>query len=182
MGLKCQLCAGNLCSVGDPRARACRLPSWAAPLSLLTLLSLTACGHDSGHDDGSAESTTTTASTASTGVTDPTDPTGTTGDDTGAGMDSGVDTDVPGDVGPNFGLLTFTRYAADAAGAPEQLGMAGAWRTEPFTTDDFYGVRALGLYFPLAPAAADVLALHEPAIYEWGKGSTWVALGNGLRL
>ncbi|HEY0132767.1 MAG TPA: hypothetical protein VGB85_01770, partial [Nannocystis sp.] len=113
-----------------------------------------------------------TSSPTSPATTDPTD------------TDEPGDTDAGGaeEVGPNYGLLTFTLYPADAAGSPEQLGMAGAWRTEPFTTDDFYGVHALGLHFPRAPAAADTLELHDPQVYEWGKAGTWVTLGNGVRL
>lgn len=193
MGLNCQLCAGNPCFCGDPRTEADPVlrptshlhASPTTRLFLLALLTLTACGDSGGGDNGSdsdseqATSATTTAATttAATGGSAATDEGG-----SDSPADTGVETGDPGVVGPNLGLLTFTSYAADAAGSPEQLGMAGAWRTEPFTTDDFYGVHALGLFFPLAPAAADTLELHEPDFYDWGKGSTWVALGNGLRL
>lgn len=123
----------------------------------------------------------TSSATETAGATDsgPTSaPTSGSGDETGTDDATGGS----GNVGPNFGLLTFTLYPADASGSPEQLGMAGAWRTEAFTTDDFYAVRSLGLFFPLAPAEPDTLVLHDPAVYEWGKVEAWVALGNGVRL
>ncbi len=154
---------------------------------LASLLGLAACSDDGGaaqtgasEDAGTSDVGTTTTTSPTTGATDQPSETG-----SGPGTDGETgtsDTDAPDVVGPNFGLLTFTLYEADAAGSPEQLGMAGAWRTEAFTTDDFFAVHALGLYLPLAPAAVDTLEPHEPGVYEWGKGSTWVTLGEGMRL
>lgn len=147
----------------------------AALLSLLLGACGGADGSDAHDDDGD------TGADASTGAGATTDATAPTGGDASSDP-SGQGTSGGEQVGPNFGLLTFTFYPADASGSPEQLGMAGAWRTAPFTTDDFFAARALALFFPLAPAAADALELHEPRQYEWGKTSTWLALGNGLRL
>jgi len=159
------------------RPRRARL----SPLALL--LFAAACGDDAGSTSaattGDATSSPTTSSPTTPTTSSPTTPTTGATDEPGT---TDTTTGDPGMVGPNFGLLTFTLYPADAAGAPELLGMAGAWRTAAFTTDDFYGVHALGLHFPLAPAAADTLESHEPQVYEWGKAETWVALGNGVRL
>ncbi|MBA3548135.1 MAG: hypothetical protein H0T76_16760 [Nannocystis sp.] len=151
--------------------------SLAVPQLAALLLLLAAChGSDGGAEDdgsskGSEPGTTETAGTDAS-ASDPT---------TTAGTDSTPD-DTSGEAGPNFGLLTFTFYPADAGGSPEQLGMAGAWRTTPFTTDDFFAAHRLALFFPLAPAAADTLEVHDPQQYEWGKANTWLTLGNGLRL
>lgn len=152
----------------------------AVPLGLFLLA---ACG-DNGSDDagtskadadaGDGTATTddgdTDTDTASPSSTDPTE---SSSDETGPGDD---------EVGPNFGLLTFTFYPADASDSPAQLGMAGAWRTEPFTTDDFYAVRSLALFFPPPPAKVDTLEVHDLSVYDWGKADAWVTLGNGLRL
>lgn len=125
-----------------------------------------------------------TATNPTSGATDQ-DPTSGTansdGDDATAPTTADPTTD-PAEVGPNFGLLTFTLYPADASGSPAQLGMAGAWRTAEFTTDDFFAVRALGSFFPRAPDGDDALEHTGPGVYEWGLGTTWLGLGNGLRL
>ena len=184
MASNCQLCGLDHCSGGH---RAAQHPALrrATRLSTLALLLFTAaCGDDAGSTDAStgdatSDATTSDASSSPTTLTSSSSPT------TGATDEPGTTTATTGDpgvVGPHFGLLTFTLYPADAAGAPVLLGMAGAWRTTAFTTDDFYAVHALGLHFPLAPAAADTLESHEPQVYEWGKAETWVALGNGVRL
>jgi hypothetical protein len=147
----------------------------AAFSTALLLLLASACGDDgAGDDTGGGDTEAATSDTATTGSAS-------TGP-TSSGASTNDTLPDTGEVGPNFGLLTFTFYPADASGSPEQLGMAGAWRTTPFTTDDFFAARALALFFPLAPAAADALELHDPAAYEWGKADTWVTLGNGLRL
>lgn len=140
------------------------------------LLLAAACGDDGSGDAASTADTEAATSESVATETASTEPTTSTGASTNETL---PDT---GEVGPNFGLLTFTFYPADASGSPEQLGMAGAWRTTPFTTDDFFAARALALFFPLAPATADALELHDPQAYEWGKASTWLALGNGVRL
>ncbi len=144
-----------------------------------------------GDGAGDSEPGTTAASDAqTTGATEPAPTTGATepdpttvatdpGDASDAGSDDSGD---PVEVGPNFGLLTFNYYPADASGSPAQLGMAGAWRTAAFTTDDFFAVRSLSLFFPLAADAPDTLVVHDPGVYEWGKKDTWVALGNGVKL
>ncbi len=168
-------------SATRPPALRRTTPPRRAPLSPLALLLFTAaCGDNSDATDASTgEPTSEATTTATSSPTTSSDPT--TGDTDEPGTTDSTTGD-PGIVGPNFGLLTFTLYPADAAGAPELLGMAGAWRTTAFTTDDFYAVHALGLHFPLAPAAADTLESHEPQVYEWGTAATWVALGNGVRL
>ena len=182
MASNCQLCGLDRCSGGS---RAAQHPALrrATRLSTLALLLFTAaCGDDAGSTDASTGDAT---SEASSSPTTPTTLTSSSSPTTGATDEPGTTTATTGDpgvVGPHFGLLTFTLYPADAAGAPVLLGMAGAWRTTAFTTDDFYAVHALGLHFPLAPAAADTLESHEPQVYEWGKAETWVALGNGVRL
>lgn len=145
-----------------------------AALACLLLLA-GACGDDdSGDATSKADTDTGTGDSAST-------ETASTGPTT-SGASTNETLPDPDEVGPNFGLLTFTFYPADASGSPEQLGMAGAWRTTPFTTDDFFAARALSLFFPLAPADADALELHDPLTYEWGKADTWLMLGNGVRL
>ncbi len=134
---------------------------------------LAAC-KESNSDDSTTGNDDDGTSTAATG--DTTSPT--SGDPSeGGSNDTGAQK-----IGPNFGLLTFTFYPADAADSPAQLGMAGAWRTAPFTTDDFYAVRSLAIYFPPPPAKPDTLEVHDLAVYDWGKADAWVALGNGLRL
>ncbi len=167
----------TLCTAPTPRPR--RRLREALPLALL----LAACGDDGAEpsgtsgDTGSAE---TGATDAPTSATDPTEAGTGSGDvESTEGVEStgGVE-----EVGPNFGLLTFTSYPADASGSPAQLGMAGAWRTEAFTTDDFYAVRALALFFPLPPAEVDGIVVNDLSVYDWGKKAAWVALGNGMRL
>ncbi len=157
------------------RARA-RSGVAASQLAALLLL-LGACSDSDGGEadassQGSEPGTTETAGTDASA----------SGPTTTVGTSDSTPDDTAGEAGPNFGLLTFTFYPADAGGSLEQLGMAGAWRTTPFTTDDFFAARALALFFPLAPAAADTLELHDPLQYEWGKADTWLMLGNGLRL
>lgn len=141
-------------------------------------------GTESDDDDGDDTSAEGTAEADAT-ATDP-GPTSTTqdDDDTGPGATSqNPTTDSEGiDVGPNFGVLSFTFYPDDASGSPAQLGMAGAWRTAEFTTDDFFAVRALGTFFPLAPDGDDALEHTGPGVYDWGFPDTWVTLGNGMRL
>lgn len=164
--------------MSEPTARA----GLCSTLTLLALLS--ACG-DSAGDGDDAGTSAGGDDTADGHVTDATatDPSaGSSGGDDTAGSSDGGGQVETGEPGPNFGLLTFTFYAADATGAPDQLGMSGAWRVEPFTTDDFHAVRALGLLFPPAPAEVDALEVHEPSQYDWGKGDAWVTLGNGVRL
>lgn len=166
MRSNCQLFAENRCS--------------RAVLSLVTLCLVTACG---GSD--SAEGDDETAGETADETTDPgpTEPTASSsGSDESATTTTPDPTNETADVGPNFGLLTFTLYPADASGSPAQLGMAGAWRTEAFTTDDFFAVRALGSYFPPPPADSDTLEHTGPAVYDWGKDETWLGLGNGMRL
>lgn len=136
----------------------------------LALLLLAACG-DNGDGSGTGGDTDSTAAASDTDAPTSSDPSDGGSDDTGGG-----------EVGPNFGLLTFTFYPADASLAPAQLGMAGAWRTEPFTTDDFYAVRSLAIFFPPPPAEPDALEVHDLSAYDWGKADAWVTLGNGLRL
>lgn len=163
---------------GSPHCLARRRLRDAVPLAFLLLA---ACG-DNGNDEAGSSKTDATGDddTATTddsnigtdaGGSSSTDPTEGGSDDTGGS-----------EVGPNFGLLTFTFYPADASDSPAQLGMAGAWRTEPFTTDDFYAVRSLALYFPPPPAKVDTLEVHDLSVYDWGKADAWVTLGNGLRL
>lgn len=148
-----------------------------------------ACG-----DSGSGEGTDTAADddgdgtsaepTSGPGATDP-DPTSTTADDEGTAGPTTRDPTSDSDgveVGPNFGVLGFTFYPEDASGSPAQLGMAGAWRTAELTTDDFFAVRALGTFFPPAPAAPDTLEHTGPGVYDWGLADSWVTLGNGMRL
>lgn len=111
---------------------------------------------------------------------------------TDAGTTDGPTTDGPtsgdGDgpdfeVGPNFGLLSFSYYPATASGLPEELGMAGAWRTAAFTTDDFFAVQAWSMNLPPPPPEPDTLANNAiPAPYEWGKKDTWVTSGNAIKL
>lgn len=153
-------------------------------MALALLVLAAACENgDPGDGDGATTVTEEPQSTGDTTEGPPTtaalEPPQTTGATGSSGSDDSGDPDA---IGPNFGLLTFSYYPADASGSPEQLGMAGAWRTEAFTTDDFYAVRALALFFPLAPTEPDTLAVEEPAVYEWGKANTWLALGNGLKL
>lgn len=148
------------------------------PTALALLLLAAGCGDDGaaegdGSDTGDAGSEAGGSSEAT-----PTSSSGSEGPDTG---ESG-DTSPPVEVGPHFGVLTFTYYPADASGAPELLGLAAAWRTEPSATDDFYAVRAFDQFFPPAPADVDALARSAPAVYDWGKPDAWVALGNGVRL
>lgn len=200
MGSNCQLSCGNRRSerqrpacdeVRSPTGSSLTATPTAHPrrrlrdASALVLLLALGCGDnggdpsetgdsESGPGGGSSGESSDSAETGS----EPTSG-GTDGSGSGATDATGDD---PGMVGPNFGVLTFTLYPADASGSPEQLGMAGAWRTEAATTDDFFAVRSLGLFFPLAPNDPDTLEVHDPATYEWGKAETWVALGNGVRL
>ena len=151
----------------------------AVPLALF-LLAACGGGHNDSDEAGSDDDTRASndddaGDDGTTDFSDTDNPT--TGTD-----EAGTDDTGGGEVGPNFGLLTFTFYPADASDSPAQLGMAGAWRTEPFTTDDFYAVRSLALYFPPPPAKVDTLEVHDLSVYDWGKADAWVTLGNGLRL
>lgn len=128
-----------------------------------------ACG-----DDGAGEVGTDGATTGGSGG-------GTTGEATNKASD--VTGDPGYDVGPNFGLLNFTFYPATAAGLPEELGMAGVWRTAALTTEDFYAVQAWSMHLPPPPTDPDTAVYDEiPIPYEWGKADTWVAAGNALKL
>lgn len=188
MGSNCQLSSGDSRPSrrerNAVRSRVSEPTILSGLCSTLTLLALlSACGDPDGGGDDDAGTTGGADSTGEQGtaatVTDPSAGTSGGADATGSSDGGQVET---GEPGPNFGLLTFTFYPADATGAPDQLGMAGAWRVEPFTTDDFHAVRALGLLFPPAPAGVDALEVHEPSQYDWGKGDAWVTLGNGVRL
>lgn len=178
MGSNCQLSPTGRPLEGPQNAallRVSELKGRSRAAFASALLFASACG-----DDGSGDATGDADTDAATTGSAATETASTDALTTGASTNETLpDT---GEVGPNFGLLTFTFYPADASGSPEQLGMAGAWRTKPFTTDDFFAARALALFFPLAPAAPDTLALHDPLTYEWGKADTWLMLGNGLRL
>lgn len=131
------------------------------------VLALLACGGDrGGGSDGTTGDTTGDTTDATEGTTSPT----------------GGTTDAPV-VGDKFGLLNFTYYPATASGLPEALGMAGAWRTEPFTTEDFFAAQAWSLSLPPAPATPDTVENHAiPAPYDWGLPDTWVTAGNALKL
>jgi hypothetical protein len=204
MGSNCQLSCGNRRSERQrPACDEVRSPTGSSILSAtptrslphprrrfrdagtLALLLALGCGDNGG--DGSESGGSSSGPVGSSGESSGSGSGSAATEVTSGGTDqpntTGVETgDDPGDIGPNFGVLTFTLYPADASGSPLQLGMAGAWRTEPATTDDFFAVRSLGLFFPLAPAEPDTLAVLDPATYEWGKAETWVALGNGVRL
>jgi hypothetical protein len=197
MGSNCQLRPDNRCferpSAAFQRVRSptgstlCTAPTPHPRRRLRDALSLAlllaACGDNGGDPSESSGDTGTPDTSGTDGPSTSPDPTEAPDESgSGDGTTAGDETTGGGEVGPNFGLLTFTAYPADASGSPAQLGMAGAWRTEAFTTDDFYGVRALALFFPLAPADADTLAVNDLSVYDWGKKDTWLALGNGLRL
>lgn len=143
-------------------------------------MSLGACGEPGEDSDGEVdtlvESTSEGTTASSTGSTDaPT--TGST-----SGTDS-TDSTTDGPSGRAYGLLNFTYYPETAWGSPAELGMAGAWRTEPLTTDDFYAVQAWGMHLPPPPAEANAVENNAiPAPYEWGKADTWVTGGNALKL
>lgn len=162
---------------GSPQSCRASLHPHRSPLHAisLSLLLLAAC-----NDDGDATTGDSTATDdgndSKDGVSDSDSPT------TADPSDGGSDETGDSQVGPNFGLLTFTFYPADASGSPAQLGMAGAWRTTAFTTDDFYAVRSLALFFPTPPEAPDTTVVNDLSAYDWGKGDAWVALGNGVRL
>lgn len=113
------------------------------------------------------------------------------GDEVGTDSDGATDSATAGAtssdtglaVGDAHGVLNFTFYPATASGFPPQLGMAGAWRSEPFTTEDFFAVQAWGMHLPPPPVAADTVENHGiPVPYEWGKADTWVLGGNALKL
>lgn len=145
-----------------PRIKICR---WR-PCPLVLAL-LVACGDDGG---GESDGTTGTSDTGDTQVTS-----------TGPEPTHGT-TDAPV-VGDKFGLLNFTYYPATAAGLPEALGMAGAWRTEPFATDDFFAAQAWSLSLPPAPTTPDTIENQAiPPPYDWGLPDTWVTAGNALKL
>ncbi len=147
----------------------------------LLVLVLAACDSGSGESGDGSDDESADADTSGGSATDPGPTEAATDDGTSPTVDPSGDTE-PVDVGPNFGLLTFTLYPADASGSPEQLGIAGAWRTGEFTTDDFFAVRALSSFFPRAPATDDTLEHSGPGVYDWGFGDSWVGLGNGMRL
>lgn len=142
----------------------------------LLLLWTAACG-----DDGDAEGDGSDTGDVGTSTGGDGEATSTGGGSSGVPTTGEGDTS-PVEVGPHFGVLTFTRYPADASGAPELLGLAAAWRTEPSATDDFYAVRAFDQFFPPAPADVDALVRSAPAVYDWGRPDAWVTLGNGVRL
>jgi hypothetical protein len=146
-------------------------------------LLLAACNNDGtpGVTDPGGDSESTSGSNTDPSPTTEQDPTDSSGDPVASTGTSGDPTGEV-EVGPNFGLLTFTSYPADASGSPATLGMAAAWRTTAFTTDDFYAVRSLALFFPLAPADVDALEVHDLGVYDWGKKDAWLTLGNGVRL
>ncbi|WP_434423773.1 hypothetical protein [Nannocystis pusilla] len=120
-------------------------------------------GDTSGGSSGT-DGTTTAPTSGSTGSSDST-------------SDSGVV------VGEAKGLLNFTFYPETAGGLPAELGMAGAWRTEQFSTDDFFAVQAWGMHLPPPPDEANTIVNNSiPAPYDWGKDKTWVTGGNALKL
>ena len=166
------LMGSTLCSLDRPNYRATPLNGTTWPFVQLLGLALVgpACGDDGG--DGEAGTEAAETGDASTGDAS-----------TGDASTGGTDDPTGGAAGANFGLLNFTYYPATAAGLPEELGMAGAWRTTPFTTDDFYAVQAWSMHLPPAPAAPDTLENNAiPAPYEWGKADTWVTAGNAFKL
>jgi len=147
-------------------------------------MSLGACGETGGDAEvGEADTLidSTSEDTGSTGSTAATEAPTTGGSETtGAGT---TDDTTGGVVGRAHGLLNFTYYPETAAGLPAELGMAGAWRTEPFTTDDFFAVQAWGMHLPPPPVDGNALENNAiPAPYEWGKADTWVTGGNALKL
>ena len=147
--------------------------TWLIVQVLGLALLIPACG-----DDG--DKATDGASGQATG--DATGGGGSTGGSTGGGA-TGSTGDPGYDVGPNFGLLNFTYYPATASGLPEELGMAGVWRTEALSTEDFFAVQAWSMHLPPPPADPDTAVYNEiPSPYDWGKADTWISAGNALEL
>lgn len=141
--------------------------TWRLAQVLGATLVVTACG-----DDLPADDTTEGGTTGATGSA--------TDDPTGGGP--GPDTEGLV-VGDKFGLLSFSYYPPTASGLPEELGMAGAWRTEPFTTDDFYAVQAWSMHLPPAPEGPDTVEYNAiPTPYDWGQPESWATAGNALKL
>lgn len=144
------------------------------------IMSLAACGETGEDTDGEVD---TLVGSTSAGPTDG----GSGGTEApttdGPSSSGGTGDDTDGPAGAAYGLLNFTYYPETAWGSPPELGMAGAWRTEPFTTDDFYAVQAWGMHLPRPPAEVNVVENNDiPAPYEWGKADTWRAGGNALKL
>lgn len=151
--------------------------TWPIVQVLGALLVVSGCG-----DDGDGSSGGSDGGTGGAQTTD-----GTSDGGTGAGTSGVTDGGSAGtgviEPGPNFGVLNFTYYPATAAGLPEELGLAGAWRTEALTTEDFYAVQAWSMHLPPPPADPDTVVNNEiPAPYAWGFPDTWVAAGNALKL
>jgi len=144
-------------------------------------MSLGACGQPGG-DAEVGEADTLIESTGA--ATDDSAGTAATDAPTGSGTEASGSTDgTGGDVGRGRGLLNFTFYPATAGGLPAELGMAGAWRTEPFTTDDFFAVQSWGMHLPPPPSEANTVVNNSiPAPYDWGKADTWITGGNALKL
>ena len=196
MGSNCQLSCGEHRSERlSPACDEVRSPTGSASSSatnhpcrrlrdalVVAALLAVGCGDDGAEPGETSSGETGPASSGDSSGASGSGSSPTTGGTELPGGDEGNDQTGDEEVGPHFGVLTFTLYPADASGSPEQLGMAGAWRTEAATTDDFFAVRSLGLFFPLAPSEPDTLVVHDPAVYDWGKIDTWVALGNGVRL
>jgi hypothetical protein len=177
MRSNCQLFADHRCFT----TRVNRAVNDRRSVALLVLV-LAACDGGSGESGAGSDDESADADTSGGPATAPGPTAAATDDGTSpTTVDPSGDSDT-GEVGPNFGLLTFTLYPADASGSPEQLGMAGAWRTGPSppTTSSPCARSAASSRAP--PRADDTLEHTGPGVYDWGFGDSWVALGNGMRL
>ncbi|WAS92137.1 hypothetical protein [Nannocystis punicea] len=144
-------------------------------------MSLWACGQPGGGASEGEADTEIDSTGDTTGGTDGTS--GTTAPTTSGSEPSSSTSDSGIVVGEAKGLLNFTFYPETAGGLPAELGMAGAWRTEPFTTDDFFAVQAWGMHLPPPPEEANTVVNNSiPAPYDWGKDETWITGGNALKL
>lgn len=100
----------------------------------------------------------------------------------GIGGDDGMETWGEGEL---RGIVTFTLYPADALTGMDELGFAGAWRTndeDVEQVDDFYAAFALGTAFPLPPALEELEQNDIPAGFAWGDVEGWVAAGTAFKL
>jgi hypothetical protein len=141
--------------------------------AIFSLVPCAAC--QSGDGGASSESSSDDAASGFTSFT-------ATGSDAGTADSGAVETFGEGEL---RGILTFTYYAADAFGAGDEIGMAGAWRSNELGIEgleDFHAIQRFGIWYPPPPAVDAIEHNAVPPGFDWGDATDWLLAGTAMKL